>query len=225
MDAIQLKQKAAEKAITYVKSGMTVGLGTGSTAYWAIQFLGEKVKQGLDIQCIATSQQSDDLARSLGIPMTRFADISTIDITIDGADETTCTRQLIKGGGAALLREKIVAAATDFYIIIVDEQKVVDKLGKFKIPIEVVPFGYESTIRKIQQLGAKASVRLTKEGNVLVTDNHNYIVDADFGLIDDVDILHKNINEIVGVVENGLFINMASIVVVAHADGTIEVLY
>ncbi|WP_298302810.1 ribose-5-phosphate isomerase RpiA [Hydrotalea sp.] len=225
MDAIQLKQKAAEKAITYVKSGMTVGLGTGSTAYWAIQFLGEKVKQGLDIQCIATSQQSDDLARSLGIPMTRFADISTIDITIDGADETTCTRQLIKGGGAALLREKIVAAATDFYIIIVDEQKVVDKLGKFKIPIEVVPFGYESTIRKIQQLGAKASVRLTKEGNVLVTDNHNYIVDADFGLIDDIDILHKNINEIVGVVENGLFINMASIVVVAHADGTIEVLY
>lgn len=225
MDAIQLKQKAAEKAITYVKSGMTVGLGTGSTAYWAIQFLGEKVKQGLDIQCIATSQQSDDLARSLGIPMTRFADISTIDITIDGADETTCTRQLIKGGGAALLREKIVAAATDFYIIIVDEQKVVDKLGKFKIPIEVVPFGYESTIRKIQQLGAKACVRLTKEGNVLVTDNHNYIVDADFGLIDDVDILHKNINEIVGVVENGLFINMASIVVVAHADGTIEVLY
>lgn len=225
MDAIQLKQKAAEKAITYVKSGMTVGLGTGSTAYWAIQFLGEKVKQGLDIQCIATSQQSDDLARSLGIPMARFADISTIDITIDGADETTCTRQLIKGGGAALLREKIVAAATDFYIIIVDEQKVVDKLGKFKIPIEVVPFGYESTIRKIQQLGAKASVRLTKEGNVLVTDNHNYIVDADFGLIDDIDILHKNINEIVGVVENGLFINMASIVVVAHADGTIEVLY
>ncbi|WP_228733222.1 MULTISPECIES: ribose-5-phosphate isomerase RpiA [Hydrotalea] len=224
MDTIQLKQKAAEKAITYVKSGMTVGLGTGSTAYWAIQFLGEKVKQGLAIQCIATSQQSDELARSLGIPMTNFAEISKIDITIDGADETTRDRQLIKGGGAALLREKIVAAATEFYIIIVDEHKVVDKLGKFKVPIEVVPFGYEFTIRKIQALGAIATLRLTKKNNILITDNHNYIVDADFGLIEDASSLHNRINDIVGVVENGLFINMASIVVVAHSDGNIAFL-
>jgi ribose 5-phosphate isomerase A len=222
MDAIQLKQKAAAKAVTYVKNGMTVGLGTGSTAYWAIQFLGEKVRNGLDIQCIATSKQSEELARSLNIPITNFSNVIKIDLTIDGADETTPNRQLIKGGGAALLREKIVAATTEFYIIIVDEQKLVNQLGKFKIPIEVVPFGYESTLRKIESLGAQAKVRLNNEGSILVTDNHNYIVDADFGLIDDVDTLHKNINEIVGVVENGLFLNMASLVIVAYADGTIK---
>jgi ribose 5-phosphate isomerase A len=224
MDSTVLKQLAAEKAVEYVKNGMVVGLGTGSTAYWAIQFLAKRIQQGLSIQCIATSTQSDELARSLGIPMTNFADIQTIDITIDGADETTSDKQLIKGGGPALLREKIVAAATKFYIIIVDENKVVEKLGKFKIPIEVVPFGYDATMRKIQQLGANVAVRLNKAGKILETDNHNFIIDADFGLIENPQKLHQQINEIVGVVENGLFINMANIVIVAHANGTIEVL-
>jgi ribose 5-phosphate isomerase A len=203
---------------------MVVGLGTGCTAYWAIQFLAKRIQQGLSIQCIATSTQSDELAPSLGIPMTIFADIQTIDITIDGPDETTSDKELIKGDGDALLREKIVAATTKFYNIIVDENKVVEKLGKFKITIEVVPFGYEATMRKIQQLGANVAVRLNKAGKILETDSHNFIIDADFGLIEHPQKLHQQINEIVGVVENGLFNNMANIVIVAHANGTNEVL-
>src|SRR5277367_6766158 len=137
---VQGKKLAAMKAVNYVRNGMTLGLGTGSTAYWAIRGIGEQVKNGLSVKAIATSIQSESLARELEIPIVPFSEIDHLDITIDGADEVDEGLNLIKGGGGALLREKIVASATRFYIIIVDESKLVYRLGKFPLPVEVAPF-------------------------------------------------------------------------------------
>ena len=142
---MEAKRLAGEKAAEYVKDGMIVGLGTGSTAYYAIQKIGELVKQGLKIKAVATSTSSEQLARELGINLVTFAEVDSIDLTIDGADEVDPHWNLIKGGGGALLREKIVAAASKQLIVIVDESKVVAQLGKFPLPVEVVPFGFEQT--------------------------------------------------------------------------------
>ncbi len=147
------KKLAAEKALGYVRDGMVLGLGTGSTAYWAIRGVGERVRKGLKIKAVATSLQSDHLAREEGIGMLDFSEIDHIDLTIDGADEVDGKLNLIKGGGGALLREKIVAAATGYYIIIVDESKLVPCLGKFPLPVEVAPFGWEMTRRRLEKLG------------------------------------------------------------------------
>jgi ribose 5-phosphate isomerase A len=147
------KQLAGEKAVEYVKDGMAVGLGTGSTAYWAIRALGEKVKQGLNIKAIATSRESEQLARELNIPIVSFAKVSRLDITIDGADEVDKNFNLIKGGGGALLREKIVASGTNHYIIIVDENKCVNTLGKFPLPVEIVQYGWEWTFSALKKFG------------------------------------------------------------------------
>src|SRR5258708_15741 len=154
--AINGKKIAAGKAVEHIRNGMTLGLGTGSTAYWAIQGIGEQVKNGLSVRAIATSMQSEALARELNIPIVPFAEIDHIDITIDGADEVDQQLNLIKGGGGALLREKIVASATKFYIIIVDESKLVVHLGKFPLPVEVTPFGWELTMRRLEEFGGGA---------------------------------------------------------------------
>jgi len=213
------KKLAAEKALEYVKEGMTLGLGTGSTAYWAILGLGELVKKGLQVQAVATSLQSDSLAREVGIRMVPFSDIGHIDLTIDGADEVDEGLNLIKGGGGALLREKIVAVASRFYIIIVDQSKLVSKLGKFPLPVEVAPFGWEMTRRQLEKLGVSTKLRMA-DGKTFLTDNGHYILDCSFGSIADPALLDQQINGITGVMDNGLFVGMADLVIAGAPDGS-----
>lgn len=221
--AVNGKKIAAGKAIEYIRNGMTLGLGTGSTAYWAIQGIGELVRNGLSVRAIATSIQSESLARELNIPIVAFSEIDHLDITIDGADEVDEGLNLIKGGGGALLREKIVASATRFYIIIVDESKLVHRLGKFPLPVEVVPFWWELTFRRLEALGGKPKMRMAGD-KPFYTDNQHYILDTSFGLIDDPARLHGEVSGITGVMEDGFFINMADIVVVGSASGTTRVI-
>ncbi|OMF38402.1 ribose 5-phosphate isomerase A [Paenibacillus sp. FSL H8-0548] len=218
---MESKRIAAERAVEFVKDGMIVGLGTGSTAYWAIQKIGKRVKEGLSVRAIATSTQSEELARELGISLLSPAEIDLIDVTIDGADEVDCNWNLTKGGGGALLREKIVASASKQLIIIVDESKIVDQLGKFPLPVEVIPFGYEMTIKKLQKLGAETVQRVSGD-HAYRTDNGNFIVDCHFGTIEKPVELHQTLNLIAGVVDNGLFIDMATQVIVGYMDGSVR---
>ena len=181
MQSISAKQAAAEEAVTYIKSGMTVGLGTGSTAYFAIKKIGARVvEEGLQIRAIATSQRSEDLARELNIPIVGFEDFDELDFTIDGADEVDENLNLIKGGGGALLREKIVSMQTKKNIIVVDESKLVKHLGAFPLPVEVVPFALTVVDKKLQQLGCTTALRKA-ESKTYVTDNQNYILDCHLG--------------------------------------------
>ncbi|ASR48044.1 ribose-5-phosphate isomerase RpiA [Paenibacillus kribbensis] len=219
---MNLKQKAAEKAVEAIQDGMKVGLGTGSTAYWAIQKIGERVAQGLHIQAVATSQASEDLARELGIPIIPFDQIGRLDVTIDGADEVNEQLVLVKGGGGALLREKIVESNSDRLIIIVDESKDVKVLGTFPLPVEVVPFASEWTLEALRQTGCQAEWRI-QDGERYLTDNGNYIADCRYGTIENPQELEIRLNQIPGVVENGLFINMADQVIIARANGQIDI--
>src|SRR5579872_5051669 len=199
------KKLAAARAVSYIRPGMTLGLGTGSTAYWAIKGIGEQVKNGLSVRAIATSVQSENLARELNIPIVPFSEIDHLDITIDGADEVDEDLNLIKGGGGALLREKIVASATRFYIIIVDETKLVRHLGKFPLPVEVAPFGWELTFRRLRELGGSPRMRMAGDAPFL-TDNQHYILDTSFGSIAEPARLHERVSSITGVMEDGFFI-------------------
>ncbi|WP_150268464.1 ribose-5-phosphate isomerase RpiA [Paenibacillus tepidiphilus] len=221
--SVNVKQLAAEKAVEYIKDGMKVGLGTGSTAYWAIRKLGERVKEGLQITAVATSQASEDQARELGIPLVAFGDIDSLDITIDGADELDGKLQLIKGGGGALLREKIVATGSARMIVIADEGKVVETLGQFPLPVEIVPFAWEWTVAALDKLGCRTELR-HKDGELYKTDNGNYIADCRFGAIASASELALALQQIPGVVEHGLFIGIASLAIIGHADGSITVL-
>jgi ribose 5-phosphate isomerase A len=221
--AINGKKIAAGKAIEYIQNGMTLGLGTGSTAYWAIQGIGERVKQGLTVRAVATSVQSEKQARELNIPIMPFSEVDWLDITIDGADEVDEKLNLIKGGGGALLREKIVAAATRFYIIIVDESKLVRYLGKFPLPVEVVPFAWELTQRRLAELDCTPNMRMSGTEPYL-TDNHNYIFDCQFGPITEPAALHKKVSDLTGVMEDGFFISMADIVVVGSPGGETRII-
>lgn len=220
---MEAKRIAAERAVDDVRDGMIVGLGTGSTAYYAIQRLGRLVQQGLSIQAIATSLQSEQLATQLGIPLVSFSEMTELDLTIDGADEVDSAFNLIKGGGGALLREKIVAAASKQLTIVVDEHKVVRQLGKFALPVEIVKFGYEATIRKLFQLGCEPILR-ARDGEPYVTDNGNYIVDCSFNQIAAPVELHRELNLIPGVVDNGLFVGMTKKVIVGYDNGDVQVL-
>ena len=181
MDAAEMKKIVAEKAVdTFVKDGMNVGLGTGSTAYFAIKRIGELVAQGYDLTCVATSVQSEDLARECGVRVVDLDEVDKIDITIDGADEVDPDMQLVKGLGGALLREKIVAAASVREVIIVDESKLVEKLGtKAPLPVEVLPFGHEHTRYALQRQGCTPELRM-RDGKPFVTDGGNYIYDCRF---------------------------------------------
>ncbi|HRP54409.1 ribose-5-phosphate isomerase RpiA [Agriterribacter sp.] len=215
------KQAAAHKAVQYIKDGMIVGLGTGSTAYWAIQYLGERVKQGMQITAVATSDQTERLALQCGIKISDMDAVDHIDIDIDGADEIDHRLNLIKGGGGALLREKIVAAGSKTFIVIADESKMVKILGQFPLPVEIIPFGWQHTSRRLALLGCQTAMR-QKEAGPFKTDNGNYILDCRFGSISDPAVLQQQINSIPGVVENGLFVKMASAVVVGYSDGTVK---
>ncbi len=221
---MNVKQLAAEKAVSFLESGMTIGLGTGSTAYWAIEKIGEKVnKEKWKIRAIATSTRSEEQARRLGIPIVDFSSFKSIDVTIDGADEVDAELQLIKGGGGALLREKIVATNSKHMIVVADESKWVKCLGRFPLPVEVVLFGWERAFEKLQLLGCEAQRRMNGKEPFL-TDNGNYIVDCAFGEIKHAPELHESINAITGVVDNGLFINIASKLVLGLNSGETRII-
>lgn len=218
------KRIAAEKAVEWIKDGMTVGLGTGSTAYWAICKIGELVQQGLNIRAVASSRVTEQVAREVGIPLITLAEAQTLDLTIDGADEVDRDYNLIKGGGGALLREKILAYNSHTFLVIVDEGKLVGTLGRYPLPVEVVPFAVEQTLRHLADLGCSAALR--KDGDALfTTDNNHYIVDCRFEQIPDPAALDVIIRTIPGVVETGLFVHhMVSHVIVGYNDGDVQVM-
>lgn len=218
MDVIELKRQAAEKAVEWVQSGMVVGLGTGSTAVWAVRHLGALLQTGAltDIVGIPTSQRTAEEAQRVGIPLTTLDDHPQIDITIDGADEVSPILDLIKGGGGALLREKIVAQASKRLFIIVDESKLSAHLGtKWPVPVEVVPFGWTSQLAYLQSLGATVTLRRNDDDTPYITDNHNLILDCDFGQIQDPAALAAILNQRTGIVEHGLFIQMTTDLIMA----------
>jgi ribose 5-phosphate isomerase A len=219
---INTKKLAGEKAVEYVEDGMLVGLGTGSTVYFTIVKLGEMVKNGLKIKGIPTSIRTENLARELGIPLISFADTDTLDVCIDGADELNAKLELVKGGGGALLREKLVAAASRKFIVVADATKKVATLGKFPLPVEIVQFAWETTFRRVDALGIAPAMRMS-EGRPYVTDNGNYILDCACGAIADAPALNRQLKMMPGVVETGLFIEMADVAIVA-GESDIEVL-
>jgi ribose 5-phosphate isomerase A len=224
MDAREMKIKAAEAALGYVEDGMRLGIGTGSTAEEFVRLLAEKVADGLKVEGVPTSERTARLCLELGVPLKSLDELPQLDLTIDGADEVDAKLTLIKGGGGALLREKIVAAASTRMIVIADETKVVETLGKFPLPIEVNPFGLASTRiaidRLAEKLGLSGELKLRRAGeDVFTTDGGHYILDAFFGRIPDAEALANQLNSIPGVVEHGLFINIASFAIIAGPAG------
>lgn len=229
MGADQWKLLAAEHALKFVQSGMKLGLGTGSTAAKFVDLLGEKVKGGMNVVCVPTSEATRAQAASLGISLTTLDQTPQLDLTVDGADELDGELRLIKGGGGALLREKIVAVASQRVVIIADHSKRVEMLGKFPLPVEVVPFGLEASRLMIGELAADVglegtiALRKTPAGNPFVTDNGNHILDCSFGEIDDPEALEDALKLIPGVVESGLFLGIADVGIIAGPMG-VEVL-
>nr|WP_285890699.1 ribose-5-phosphate isomerase RpiA [Mesobacillus subterraneus] len=216
------KELVGVRAAEYIKDGMVVGLGTGSTAYYTIKKLGELVRNGLNIKGIPTSEQTAALAVEHGIKLVDFKDVERIDVAIDGADEFDADLNLIKGGGGALLREKIIANAASAFIVIADSSKGVNKLGDFPLPVEIVTFGAEMTSRKIAELGCEPKLRLSGT-QPFITDNGNYILDCDFKQIESLEELEKQLNMIPGVVENGLFVNMARRLITIENGELVEI--
>lgn len=217
-----LKQIAGEKAAEFVRSGMTLGLGSGSTVYWAFRQIGAMVKQGLNVRGVPTSEKTEELANEFGIPLMEIGAAGKLDLTIDGADEIDRDLNLIKGGGGALFREKLVAAASRKLIIVADESKLVDTLGAFPLPVEIVQFGWETTRDRIARAGLKTVLRMDGE-KAFVTDNGNFILDCHCERIGDAAGLHSELKSILGVVETGLFMGMADMAVVA-GEGGIEMI-
>ena len=221
-DRDALKKMAGEKAVDYVQSGMVVGLGYGSTAIHALRLIGQRIRQGEleGIQAIPTANLIAGEARKAGIPLTSLKEHSRIDVTIDGADEVDPALNLIKGGGGALLREKIVAQATILEVIVVDEKKLSPVLGtNFDLPIEMIPFGLRPLEAYMRSLGAEPTLRTKPDGAPFVTDGGNHILDCHFGPIDDAYALSAELKSRAGIVEHGLFLDLASEIIVAAGDG------
>jgi ribose 5-phosphate isomerase A len=215
-----LKQQAAEAAAGLVEDGMLVGLGSGSTAAFAVQALGRQVKAGLRIRGVATSERTADLARVLEIPLIELGEDTRLDLTIDGADEVVPGGlDLIKGHGGALLREKIVASVSKRLIIVVDETKITSHLGRGPVPVEVTPFGWQSSARRVRDLGARPSLRTNPAGQPFISDGGHYILDCVFAAEFHPATLAEQLDRTVGVVEHGLFLGMAAQVYVASASG------
>jgi ribose 5-phosphate isomerase A len=217
------KEAAGRAAARLVRDGDVVGLGTGSTAYFAIIALGERVKEGLKIVGIPTSSQTADLARAVGIPLATLDEHPEIDITIDGADEVDPKLNLIKGGGGALLREKVVASASRKMVVVADSSKIVSVLGKFPLPVEVIAFARTVIEKKVVALGASIKLRMKRDGSTYITDNGNEILDCSFGKIEDPPSLARELENIPGIVEHGLFVALASVALVGKGDSVEEI--
>ena len=224
-----LKAAAAAKAVEYVAHGMKLGLGTGSTAEAFLDVLAPRVRAGLQVDCVATSERTAQKARALGIPLCELDTLHPLDLTVDGADEADRALNLIKGAGAALLREKIVAASSKAMVVIADETKLVARLGKFPLPIEITPFAHGTTASRVAAAAAAlgyADLRVTlreKDGAAVKTDGGNFVYDAAFGAIADAPALAAALSAVPGVVEHGLFIGIATTLVIAH-PGEIEII-
>lgn len=216
------KAAAARASLRFVRDGNIVGLGTGSTAAYVVRSLGEKVRAGLKIRCIPTSVHTRDLAASVGISLTTLDEFQQIDVTIDGADEFNPQLQLIKGGGGALLREKIIASASRQVVIIADSSKQVGVLGKFPLPVEVIPFAERLIAKRITALGATVKLRQDANGNPFVSDEGHHILDCSFGQIPDPPALARLLSDMPGIVEHGLFVGLASVVLVATGEKVAE---
>jgi ribose 5-phosphate isomerase A len=221
----ELKRQAAARALEHVQPGMKLGLGTGSTAKHFVELLGERVRDGLQVVGVPTSEATRGIAQRCGIPLTTLDELDRLDLTVDGVDEIDSSLNVIKGGGGALLREKIVAAASDRMIVIADETKWAARLGRFPLPIEVIPFGLAATRRAIGDVFAKSGVsgqmvvRIGTDGHAFVTDGGHWIVDAHLGEIPDPYALAGMLNSIPGVVEHGLFIGLVSVAMLAGTQG------
>lgn len=212
------KKQVGEKAAEYVKDGMSIGLGSGTTVYWTIKKLAELVKQGMNIKGIPSSRKTERWANEFGVPLTDFSEVQHLDLAIDGADEVDPQFNLIKGGGGSLLREKLVDASTNLLIIVVDDSKIVSELGKRPLPVEVVPFGWEVTAQRISILGCVPELRI-RDNEFFVSDNGNYILDCKFDSIPNPESLHYQLKQLLGVVETGLFIGMTHKVIVGEENG------
>ncbi|MEE3295282.1 MAG: ribose-5-phosphate isomerase RpiA [Pseudomonadota bacterium] len=226
--SLEKKIRAAEKALEFVETGMKIGLGSGSTANEFIKLLSLKNKEGFDIEGVVTSQDTENLANELNIPLTSLQEVKSLDITIDGTDEVDSDLSLIKGGGGALLREKIVAYNSEKLIIIADDSKKVDKLGNFKLPVEVSIYENSATnlkiLRKLEEVGYYGSSSIRKSQNAnFITDSGNYIYDFSLGSIDEPYIVDQLLNSIPGVIGHGLFIDLADIVIIANEE-SVEIL-
>lgn len=223
MDSLPLtiaKKAAAQAALPFIQDGMLVGLGTGSTAAYFIEFLKQKCEEGLNIQAVATSSRSARQALALGIPLVDDQLIHHIDVGVDGADEISPDRSMIKGGGGALLREKIVAASCQKWIVIIDETKLVPRLGTFPVPVEIAHFAYQTTLTRLVEAGYQAKIRLERDGSLYYTDNGNYIADIQFrNPIENPLQEHLKLLQITGVLETGFFFNVADKIIVGYEDG------
>ncbi len=217
----QCKKNAAEASVKYIKSNTIVGLGTGSTVFYLIPKIANLIQKGFQIKALSTSKATEQQALKLDIPLTDFSSTTKIDLTIDGADEVDQNLNLIKGGGGALFREKMVALASLEVIIIVDERKIVKTLGKFPLPVEIVPYGWQMTQKHIEGLGCRAVIR-KNQNQIFITDNKNYILDCFFDKIEKPEKLNKKLKLITGVVETGLFVEIANKIVVGKSDGLVE---
>jgi ribose 5-phosphate isomerase A len=219
----EAKQRVAERAVEFVEDGMAVGLGTGTTATLFIRELGKRVQQGLKIRCVASSDASHQLGLSLGMAVTTLDELPELDLYIDGADEVGPELALIKGGGGALLREKIVASAAKQFIVVADSSKLVQRLGKFPLPVEVIKMALPLVEPKLAALGLNPKQRRAKNGDEpYLTDEGNYILDCACDVIEDPEVTAAEIRNIVGVVEHGLFLGMATLALVAGEDGVTE---
>lgn len=214
-----LKKLAGIKAAEFVEDGMVVGLGTGSTAYYFVEEIGRRIKEeGLQITAVTTSSVTSKQAEGLGIPLKSIDEVDQVDVTVDGADEVDPQFNGIKGGGGALLMEKVVATPSKDYIWVVDESKLVQKLGAFKLPVEVVQYGAKQVFRRFVEAGYKPSFR-EKNGQRFITDMQNFIIDLDLGVIENPVEFGRELDHIVGVVEHGLFTQMVNRVIVAGQGG------
>lgn len=216
---MEQKRIAGQKATEYIKDGMILGLGTGSTAYYMIKKVGELVQNGMNLKAVATSKSTENLAKELHIPLVQIDEVDRIDLCIDGVDEIDKHFNAIKGGGGALFREKFVANLADEVIWIMDDSKLVDSIGAFPLPIEVLPYGYTQVIRKLKEYSFNPIIRI-KDGNVFITDNGNYIVDLHIGNPMDINDVYNKVNGITGILEIGLFINMCNRIIVGTDSGT-----
>lgn len=223
-DVEKEKELAAKEAVKLISNNQVVGLGTGSTAYYVIKEIGEMVRNGLSIQTIPTSNKTGELAKSLNIPLIDINSVEYIDITIDGADEFNGDLVLIKGGGGALMREKIVASMTKQEIIIADSTKKVGQLGKFPLPVEIIPFAANYVSRQLLKIKGVGKLRI-KNNTPFITDQGNYILDTNFGFITDPVSLSDSLNKVEGIVCHGLFIGLAERVIIGVGETGATVIY